>query len=202
LRDLGGSADIERALQAVGELLAAEGESYAIVVLGGAALSLRGIVTRTTRDVDIVAFASDARVPAQAKLHLPPKPLPPALVRAIAIVASDFGLDPGWLNTAVDLQMNAGLPGFHGRLDWRRYAALVVGVASPTDLVAFKLFAAADDGLGGRHVRDLVALRPTPSQLEWAAAWVKTQDANTTEFPRNVDQMVTHVRKKLDAADR
>lgn len=203
IRELDGPNDITRALQAVGELLAAAGESYAIVVLGGAALNLLGIVARTTRDVDIVAFASNPDTPAKANLEMPPKPLPAALARAIATVAIDFGLDPQWLNTGPDLQMKAGLPpGFQSRLEWRRYAALVVGIASPTDLIAFKLFAAADGAPEGRHVRDLVALRPTDEQLASAAEWVKTQDANTREFPRIVDEVVTHVRTKRDAAHR
>ena len=201
MRPLNGPDDITRALTAVGELLAADGESYAIVVLGGAALNLLGVIERATRDVDIVAFASNPATPAKATLELPPQPLPPAFARAIETVASDFGLDPRWLNTGPDLQMKAGLPpGFQSRLEWRRFAALVVGIASPIDLIAFKLFAAADGAPGGRHVHDLVALNPTDRQLDKAAEWVKTQDANTSEFPRIIDQVVIHVREKRDAA--
>ena len=47
--------DIEKALDALGELLTAEGTEFGIVVLGGAALNLLGIVERTTRDVDVLA---------------------------------------------------------------------------------------------------------------------------------------------------
>jgi hypothetical protein len=43
--------DIENALQAVGELLAADGHRLGIVVHGGAALSLLGIVDRATWSV-------------------------------------------------------------------------------------------------------------------------------------------------------
>jgi hypothetical protein len=39
--------DIEKALDALGELLTAEGTEFGIVVLGGAALNLLGIVERT-----------------------------------------------------------------------------------------------------------------------------------------------------------
>lgn len=53
-----GSAQIERALGAVGELLEAEGEEVGVVLVGGATLNLLGIVQRTTRDVDVIARAS------------------------------------------------------------------------------------------------------------------------------------------------
>jgi hypothetical protein len=82
--------DIENALQAVGELLAADGYRIGIVVIGGAALSLLGVVDRATRDVDIVAFANNHEHP--ENLEWPPCPLPAELASAIAQVARDFGL--------------------------------------------------------------------------------------------------------------
>ena len=170
MKPLQGRADIEQALQAVGELVTAEGHSYAIVILGGAALSLLGIIDRATRDVDIVAFASDSSPGGSPKLVMPPQPMPEPLARAIRTVAGDFGLDEKWLNTGPDLQMRMGLPdGMAARLEWRDFAGLRVGLTSPRDLVAFKLFA--------------------------AAAWVKSQDANTDEFQKIVDTVVEYVRK-------
>jgi len=47
---LGGRVAIESALAAVGELLAHRGASCSVVVLGGAALNLQGIVDRPTID--------------------------------------------------------------------------------------------------------------------------------------------------------
>jgi hypothetical protein len=80
--------DIENALQAVGELLAADAHRFGIVVIGGAALSLLGVVDRATRDVDIVAFAKNYGQP--ENLERPPLPLPPELASAIAQVARDL----------------------------------------------------------------------------------------------------------------
>ena len=51
--------DLEAAFRATGELLAADGYSVAVVVVGGAALALRGIVGRGTFDVDVIARAED-----------------------------------------------------------------------------------------------------------------------------------------------
>lgn len=48
-------SEIESALQAVGELLAADDFRFGVVVIGGATLNLLGVVDRATRDVDVVA---------------------------------------------------------------------------------------------------------------------------------------------------
>ena len=67
---------IRSALRAVGELLAAEGERIRIVVVGGAAMNLRGWVHRTTSDVDVIARAN----PEDTSLRLiEPEPFPEAL---------------------------------------------------------------------------------------------------------------------------
>jgi hypothetical protein len=79
--DLTEVSDLEQALHRVGELLDAEGEEYAIVILGGAALNLLGVVERPTTDVDILAFARPA-TPAPTGVREPPDPLPEPLVRA------------------------------------------------------------------------------------------------------------------------
>ena len=194
-RELSDSADIEQALQRVGELLAAGGERYAIVIIGGAALNLLGVVTRATRDVDILAFAR--RRGARAwRLEPPPTPIPEPLAGAIRTVGRDMGLVENWLNTGPALQWKQGLPrGLLGRVTWRQYAALRVGVVGRADLIRLKLYAAADDHPSGRHVRDLVRLDATDAELQAAARWVKTQDAGP-EFPSIVDQVVKHLRAR------
>ncbi len=45
------------------------------------------------------------------------------------------------------------------------------------DQIHFKLFA-AEDGGPGRHLNDLLALRPTEAELLAAARWALTQDAS------------------------
>lgn len=95
------AAHTARALQLVGELLAAEGHSLAIVISGGAALNLLGIVDRTTTDVDILAFSTpegDA-APAPKSLREPPDPMPLVLREAATTAGRSLGLGQGWLNT-------------------------------------------------------------------------------------------------------
>lgn len=199
--DLSDSSAIEDALRRVGELLAYEGHSYAIVILGGAALNLLGIVERPTTDVDILAFARDGRAET-GLLHEPPEPMPAPLQEAIRTVGRDLGLDPNWLNAGPALQWRAGLPpGLAERVRWRRYDSLDVGIVDRYDLVFFKLFASADaPGPRSVHYRDLLALRPTAAELSSAADWVRTQDA-APEFAAIVAKVVRHARHDLGFDD-
>lgn len=198
--DLRGRGEVEHALTLVGELLAAGGHAYAVVVLGGSALNLLGIVERSTTDVDVLAFATPrtSGAPEPESVRQPPEPMPDPLVRAARVVARDLNLDPNWLNAGPALQRRSGLPpGLDQRVHWRRYAALWVGVVDRHDLIYFKLFAAADStGPGSVHYQDLLALRPSASELEDASAWVSGQDA-APEFSRIVNQVVKHVRTDL-----
>ena len=193
VRPLETPSDIEQALQRVGELLAAAGEPHAVVIVGGAALSLLGVVKRATRDVDILAFARRTRGGAW-ELEPPPEPLPQALATAARTVARDLGLAEDWLNAGPALQWRQGLPpGLAHRIRWRQYEALRVGVVGREDLIRLKLYAAADGAPAGPHARDLAALAPTDAELEEAAAWVKTQDA-AAAFPAIVKEVVAYVR--------
>jgi hypothetical protein len=197
MEPLGGARDIERALLAVGELVQAAGERYSLVIIGGAALNLLGVVKRATRDVDVLAV-SPSTDRSRPELVRPPDPLPAPLAKAVQTVGRDFGLADDWLNTEASLQWITGLPpGLEQRVQWRTYAGLRIGIAGRRDLIWLKLFAAADQG--GRHARDLLALQPTDRELHEAADWVKNQDQNTREFPNMVDEVVTYVQSNRDA---
>ncbi len=170
---LSGTEALERALTAVGERLAVSEEAVGIVVLGGAAMNLLGIVSRATTDVDVLARTVD-----DGGTIIPPDPLPETLSRAVTAVARDLRLREDWMNTAVAGQWEFGLPaGLADRLEWRSYGALRVGIVSRSDLVYFKLYASADQtGPANVHVRDLLSLQPTPEELERAAEWIRGQD--------------------------
>ena len=176
---------IEAALQATGELLAADGHAATLVVVGGAAMLARGIVDRATQDVDVVAFAD--RVPVTTLR--PPEPWPEALTLAAATVSRDFNLPPDWLNAVVASQWRMGMPPTIGDdLLWRSYAGLTVAYIGRATLIAMKLFAATDRGPQSVHVADLIAITPTDAELEQASEWVRTQDASPS-----VTQMIAEV---------
>lgn len=148
-----------------------------LVLVGGAALLAQGLVSRTTRDVDILATV-DARTGL-----VDPRPMSAALQVAAQKVARELDLDPQWLNTGPADQVRAGLPdGFLSRLTRRDYGRhLIIYLPARCDLIHLKLFAAVDQGVG-RHTRDLAALAPSDDELIAAAQWVLTQDAGEV-FP-------------------
>jgi len=157
-------------LAAVGEQLAARGAHAELVVIGGSALLAVGLISRPTRDVDIVALLADQTL-------VDPRPLPAELVAARDQVARDFGLPENWLNAAPANLLDLGLPeGFVERLESRDYGdALTVHFASRFDQIHFKLYAMADQG-AGKHEADLRALSPTRAELLAAARWTRTHD--------------------------
>jgi hypothetical protein len=172
----------------VGERLNHVGEPCSIVILGGAAMNLLSLVDRPTIDVDVLARADEAGIIAH------PDPLPEALRMAIAAVARDQGLIDSWMNTTVADQWRFGLPpGLAERITWRAFGGLKVGIVSRVDLVCFKLYASADQtGPDNVHVRDLLALKPSSEELDWAAAWVREQDPSPA-FHDVVAKVVSHV---------
>lgn len=190
-------SDIERGLSAVGELLAAEGVEVGIVVVGGMALNLLGLVNRTTTDVDVLAIVQGQN-DVRGIMLAPPEPLPEPLRRAIVRVARDFQLPEDWMNTVVGLQWQTGLPpGLERRLHWRRYGGLTVGLVDRYDLIFLKLYAAADNGgPSSVHFQDLLALHPTEKELEAAGAWVREQDP-TPAFSVIVQQVIAHARQRI-----
>lgn len=122
-------------------------------------------------------------------------------MRAAATVAHDVGLPRDWVNTEIAAQWRTGLPpGLTGDVDWRHFGetpgnpetGLFLGLVGQQALITLKLFAATDRGPRSVHFQDLVALRPSASDLERAATWVRTQDANP-DFASLVDQVIAHV---------
>jgi hypothetical protein len=164
-------AQAEHLISALGEQLAAAGERFELVVVGGSGLIMLGEIERSTRDVDLVALRNGE------ELHAA-KPLPGPLRRAAERVARDFSLDETWLNGGPTSLLDFGLPeGFLERLDSRSYGeALVVHFASRYDQIHFKLYAMVDQGGPGKHEQDLRALAPSEAELLAAAHWSQTHD--------------------------
>ena len=77
------------ALEALGEQLAA-GERGPTLVIGGSGLLAIDVISRSTRDVDVVALEEHGQL-------VSAEPLPQAIADAAALVARDLGLEPNWL---------------------------------------------------------------------------------------------------------
>jgi len=169
-----GSETLEQALKLLAEKLDFDrAEPASLVVCGGASLIALGLVNRTTKDVDVLALMSE-----QGQL-LPSQPLPESVSRAVSEIAGQLDLYPNWLNGGPTDLLKWGLPeGFRDRLMRRDYGTrLTIWHVSRLDQIHFKVFAATDAG-PGRHVDDLLQLRPTKAELLSAARWALTQDAS------------------------
>jgi len=167
---IGSSKAAERLLHALGDQLAAHGERYTLAVVGGSALLALGLISRATRDVDVLAIVDDNEL-------VSAQPLPAGLLDAAHTVARDFGLADDWLNPGPTSLLDLGPPdGFYERAQHRDYGdGLEVLFASRVDQIHLKLYATVDQG-AGKHLDDLKALQPTEQELIDAARWSRTHD--------------------------
>jgi hypothetical protein len=146
-----------------------------LVVCGGSALILTALVTRTTRDVDVVALLHH-------QVLCSPAPLPEDLQQAVREVAEDLLLPDTWLNNGPSRDegglFQLGLPdGLADRLTHRVYGErLIAHFIGRLDQIYFKLYAAVDRG--GYHIKDLLALQPTDEELAGAGRWAMTHDVS------------------------
>lgn len=162
--------NFEEALLTLGKVLESRGFHYEVVAVGGAALSLLGLISRSTRDLDIVALVHDGRFVSAEKL-------PPELTRARDDVATTLGLPGDWLNSEPTQLLDFGLPeGFDKRMITKSYHGLTVHLAGRLDQIFFKLYAAVDRGPRSKHVDDLRRLEPTSDELRAAARWARGHD--------------------------
>lgn len=143
------------------------------VAIGGGSLLLLGLIKRPTRDLDLVAIMEGGRLRRA-------DPMPPALKAAIADVARLKGIDPHWMNAAPSNLVDLGLPdGLMRRAERRVYGGLTLHLATRIDQIAFKLYAAVDQGPDSKHVDDLRLLAPTKPEFLDAARWTRTHDPSS-----------------------
>lgn len=178
------------ALMRLGEYLSSHRASYTIVIVGGAAINLHGVVSRATHDVDVLAFGGENGI------CPPPEVWPLILKDGVDAVAEDMGLPRDWMNDGPALQWRQGLPpGLAERIHWSRFGGLLVGIVDRYDLIFFKLYAAADHvGQRNVHYTDLLALQPSPDELIAAATWIRDQDGSEA-FIALLDQVLADVRR-------
>jgi hypothetical protein len=161
---------IEDALSALSETLEGRHLEYELVAVGGSSLVMLGLITRATRDLDIVAVVEAGRYVGAGNL---PRPL----VDAVRDVGEVLGIGVDWLNSGPSGLLDFGLPeGFAERAEVRSFGALTLHLASRFDQIYLKLYAAADEGPRGKHVDDLRALVPSHKELRGAAAWARSHD--------------------------
>jgi hypothetical protein len=152
------------------------------IVIGGSALALLGVVTRQTRDFDILAPAFPLDIVEAA--------------RGFAREQRRLGIDlaDDWLNNG-PLQLGDVLPsGWQARVtpafDGHAVALSTLGRA---DLLKTKLFALCDRGT---DLTDCIAMAPTAEELAEALPWVSFQDANP-DWPSHVTATLEDLQRRL-----
>ena len=159
------------ALVALGELLGHRQQEVELVVIGGGALLLDGVISRPTKDLDAVARVESGTLTSS-------EPLPGFLEEAVADIARAYNLDPEWLNGRPTSLLDLGLP--EGLLERTRvltFGPLTLRTVHRIDQIHFKLYATIDwGGPESKHYQDLIALNPTREELETAFAWCRTHD--------------------------
>lgn len=161
---------IQEALTRVGRrLVLADAGEYALLICGGSALSLAGLVKRPTRDVDVLGL-----VRGKEKASVVAEFLPEEVLKAAHWVAADLNLPDDWLNDSAFAIHQLGLPaGILKRADRNQFGpCLAVYVIGRQDQVALKLYAALDRRKGQRHLQDLETIAPTPAEMEFAVHWL------------------------------
>lgn len=157
-------------LAVLGQLLQERGHRYALLAIGGGALQLLGLISRPTRDIDVVALVDGRELIALDGLPTP-------LQRAVEDSASVLRLPKTWFNAGPRSLMEFGLPErVLERAHPRTWGGLTLHIADRSDQIFFKLYAAVDQGPRSRHFDDLRRLRPTTDELRLAAAWARTHD--------------------------
>jgi hypothetical protein len=152
------------------------------IAIGGAALNLLGVISRPTKDCDI--------------LH-------PALPREIVDAARAFAeasrirgepLEDEWLNNGPSSLATHLPPGWQARVQpLFSGSALTLTALGRVDFLRAKLWALCDRGL---DLPDCLALAPTAEELEIIRPWLEEQDANP-DWPAHVRETLADVGRRL-----
>ena len=163
-------SQIQDALSRLGQRLAlVDAGEYALLICGGSALNLAGLVDRPTRDVDVLGLVRGTE-----KALVAAELLPEEVSRAAQFVAADLNLPADWLNDSALAVHRLGLPtGILNRAHrWEFGPCLTLYVIGRQDQVALKLYAALHRQNGQRHFRDLDAIEATQAEMEFAVHWL------------------------------
>ena len=169
-------------LEAFDVLLGERGLRLDAVVIGGAALSLLGVISRETKDFDILSPPLDAEV------LLASRDLAGQIVRGGGVLADDW-LNNGPATLATDLP-----PGWEGRLQRVfRGAAIELHTLGRSDLLKAKVFALCDRGF---DLADCLALRPSVTELTELLPWLEVRDLHPG-WPAHVRATVADLGRRL-----
>ncbi|MCP3981603.1 MAG: hypothetical protein GY716_20070 [bacterium] len=164
------TSTVERALRRLGEVLEYHRE-IEILLVGGAAGMVTGVLAsgRVTTDCDVMVY-------------IPPDAMS-AVELAAGTVASEMSLSPTWLNSDVQLRLDALPDGWKQRqIHVGTYGRLRVYAASRLDLIAMKVLAGRD-----QDIEDLQAMRIRQDDAEFVADYLDSLDSKGTK-PEQIEE--------------
>jgi hypothetical protein len=167
-----GAAEWDEALSLLGEVLESRRTAPChLIVCGGAALRAGLVVSRVTKDVDVLATRGvvDGEISAAW-------PLLESLKTAVFDVAVELGLPANWLNASTSLLIGPleDLPSEVWRnLQEKSYGScLRISYVGRTGQIPLKLRAAVERR-EARDLDDLKALAPDAGEFHRATAWLR-----------------------------
>jgi hypothetical protein len=156
--------------------------AFEAVIIGGAALCLLGIISRQTRDCDILDPLLPTKIQNAAKEF------------AISVRQSGEVLQDNWLNHEPSSLSKLLPDGWQNSLQLvYNGKALVLHTLGRKDLLRTKLFALCDRGT---DLADCIALKPSLNEIEEIISWVQAQDTNT-DWPRHVTEVLADLGARL-----
>lgn len=169
-------------LQRFDRYLAELGLTLEAVIIGGAALAMLDVITRPTKDCDVLAPELPIEIKAASRAF------------AAALRAEGTDLQDDWLNNG-PASLAAQLPrGWRGRLvGIYTGAALTLHCLGRADLLKSKLWSLCDRVL---DLGDCLALQPTAEELASALPWIERQDGNP-DWPEHVRATLADLGRRL-----
>jgi hypothetical protein len=162
--------------------LNARGLQFHAVIIGGTALNLLGVVTRVTRDCDVLSPAIALEISAAARQFAQESRI------------SGSPLDDDWLNNGPSSLVSLLPNGWELRLQLVFTGnAMVLHCLGRLDLLRSKLFALCDRGI---DLSDCLALAPTDDELRIILPWLERQDGNP-DWPAHTKAILSDLALRL-----
>lgn len=169
--------NIKKTLDLLNSYLEQKGLSRTFIICGGASLILQGIVTRGTKDIDVVGPELDDR-----------------LKEAAVYVADQLGLNPHWLNTEPRGLAKDMTPGWEKRIfEVYRSTCLIVHSISREDMIFAKFYAYCDRQ---KDLQDLIDLKVSLKEIESAAQLTTQKDAHPL-WPAYVKEQLQKLKQRM-----
>lgn len=172
--------EVNNIIRAFDEYLFSKKLSFDSIVIGGAALSIMGVIDRETRDIDCL----DPKIPLE-------------ILQASENFRSEnphLNLAAKWLNNGPDSLVRELpsrwrlriVPIFNGK-------AIHLSTLGRSDLLKTKLFALCDRDF---DFQDCIKMNPSQEELDKCFEWVSERDANP-DWRKNVENHFAELKKEL-----